>query len=53
MFLKECQAQGYIVTLIFIGLDSADLSRGRVSSFRRPLTRLIWTGLKSNDCCSI
>jgi len=29
-FLKECQSQGYVVTLIFIGLDSADLSRGRV-----------------------
>jgi predicted ABC-type ATPase len=29
-FLKECQAQGYIVVLIFIGLESADLSRGRV-----------------------
>ncbi len=29
-FLKECQSQGYVVTLIFIGLDSTDLSRGRV-----------------------
>jgi predicted ABC-type ATPase len=29
-FLKECQSQGYVVVLIFIGLDSADLSRGRV-----------------------
>ena len=29
-FLKECQSQGYVVALIFIGLDSADLSRGRV-----------------------
>lgn len=29
-FLKECQSQGYFVTLIFIGLDNADLSRGRV-----------------------
>jgi predicted ABC-type ATPase len=29
-FLKECQFQGYVVTLIFIGLDSADLSRARV-----------------------
>ena len=29
-FLKECQSKGYVVTLIFIGLDSADLSRGRV-----------------------
>jgi predicted ABC-type ATPase len=29
-FLKECQSRGYIVVLIFIGLDSADLSRGRV-----------------------
>lgn len=25
-FLKECQSQGYVVTLIFISLDSADLS---------------------------
>ena len=29
-FLKECQSQGYVVMLIFIGLDSVDLSRGRV-----------------------
>jgi len=29
-FLKECQSQGYAVVLIFIGLESADLSRGRV-----------------------
>jgi predicted ABC-type ATPase len=29
-FLKECQSQGYVVVLIFIGLESADLSRGRV-----------------------
>ena len=29
-FLKECQSQGYTVELIFIGLESADLSRGRV-----------------------
>ena len=29
-FLKECQSRGYAVELIFIGLESADLSRGRV-----------------------
>lgn len=29
-FLKECQSRGYVVVLIFIGLDSADLSRARV-----------------------
>jgi predicted ABC-type ATPase len=29
-FLRECQSQGYAVTLIFIGLESVDLSRGRV-----------------------
>ncbi len=29
-FLKECQSQGYAVVLIFIGLESVDLSRGRV-----------------------
>ena len=29
-FLKECQANGYSVLLVFIGLESADLSRGRV-----------------------
>jgi predicted ABC-type ATPase len=29
-FLKECQSQGYTVVLIFIGLDTAGLSRGRV-----------------------
>jgi predicted ABC-type ATPase len=29
-FLKECQSHGYVVVLIFIGLDSAELSRGRV-----------------------
>ena len=29
-FLKECQSNGYTVTLVFIGLESADLSRGRV-----------------------
>lgn len=29
-FLKECQSRGYAVVLVFIGLESADLSRGRV-----------------------
>lgn len=29
-FLKECQSNGYTVVLIFIGLESADLSLGRV-----------------------
>ena len=29
-FLKECQANGYFVLLVFVGLESADLSRGRV-----------------------
>ncbi len=29
-FLKQCQSNGYTVVLVFIGLDSADLSRGRV-----------------------
>jgi predicted ABC-type ATPase len=29
-FLKECQSNGYTVLLIFIGLESADLSLGRV-----------------------
>jgi predicted ABC-type ATPase len=29
-FLKECQSHGYTVVLVFIGLDSAELSRGRV-----------------------
>lgn len=29
-FLKDCQSQGYEVVLVFIGLDSAELSRGRV-----------------------
>ncbi len=29
-FLKECQANGYTVILVFIGLESADLSLGRV-----------------------
>ena len=29
-FLKQSHSQGYVVTLIFIGLDSADLSRGLV-----------------------
>jgi predicted ABC-type ATPase len=29
-FLKECQTSGYTVTLVFIGLESAELSLGRV-----------------------
>lgn len=29
-FLKECQSNGYTVVLVFIGLESADVSRGRV-----------------------
>jgi predicted ABC-type ATPase len=29
-FLKECQSSGYIVILVFIGLQSAELSLGRV-----------------------
>jgi predicted ABC-type ATPase len=29
-FLKECQSRGRTVILVFIGLDSAELSRGRV-----------------------
>jgi predicted ABC-type ATPase len=29
-FLKDCQANGYKVVLVFIGLESADLSRARV-----------------------
>lgn len=29
-FLKECQSNGYAVLLVFIGLESADLSLGRV-----------------------
>jgi predicted ABC-type ATPase len=29
-FLKECQSHAYTVVLVFIGLESADLSRGRV-----------------------
>jgi predicted ABC-type ATPase len=29
-FLKECQSEGYTVLLVFIGLETADLSRGRV-----------------------
>jgi predicted ABC-type ATPase len=29
-FLKECQSNGYTVMLVFIGLESADLSLGRV-----------------------
>ncbi len=29
-FLRECRSQGYTVVLIFIGLESADLSRGRI-----------------------
>lgn len=29
-FLKECQSNGYTVVLVFIGLDNAELSLGRV-----------------------
>ena len=29
-FLKECQSNGYTVMLVFIGLESAELSLGRV-----------------------
>jgi predicted ABC-type ATPase len=29
-FLKDCQSHGYAVVLVFIGLESADLSRGRI-----------------------
>jgi predicted ABC-type ATPase len=29
-FLRECQSKGYTVLLVFIGLDSAELSLGRV-----------------------
>src|SRR3954464_4134913 len=29
-FLKECQSSGYTVVLVFIGLESAELSLGRV-----------------------
>lgn len=29
-FLKECQSNGYTVSLVFIGLESAELSLGRV-----------------------
>jgi predicted ABC-type ATPase len=29
-FLRECQSSGYTVVLVFIGLESADVSRGRV-----------------------
>jgi predicted ABC-type ATPase len=29
-FLKECQSNGYTVILVFIGLESAELSLGRV-----------------------
>lgn len=29
-FLKECQSNGYTVVLVFIGLENADLSLGRV-----------------------
>jgi predicted ABC-type ATPase len=29
-FLKECQSHGYTVVLVFIGLESAELSLGRV-----------------------
>ena len=29
-FLKECRSNGYSVVMVFIGLESADLSRGRI-----------------------
>ena len=29
-FLRECRSKGYIVVLIFVGLDSVELSRGRI-----------------------
>jgi predicted ABC-type ATPase len=29
-FLKECRSKGYTVVMVFIGLESADLSRGRI-----------------------
>lgn len=29
-FLKECQSNGYTVVLVFIGLESAELSLGRI-----------------------
>jgi predicted ABC-type ATPase len=29
-FLQECQSNGYTIILVFIGLESAELSRGRV-----------------------
>ena len=29
-FLKECRSNGYRVVMVFIGLESADLSRGRI-----------------------
>jgi predicted ABC-type ATPase len=29
-FLQECQSNGYVVLLVFIGVESADVSRGRV-----------------------
>ena len=29
-FLKECRSNGYTVVLVFIGLESAELSRGRI-----------------------
>ena len=29
-FLRDCQSSGYTVILVFIGLESADLSLGRV-----------------------
>ena len=29
-FLKECRSNGYTVVMVFIGLESADLSRGRI-----------------------
>jgi len=28
--VRHCQAKGYFVLLVFVGLESADLSRGRV-----------------------
>ena len=34
-FLKDCQSQGYVVVLIFIGLDSADsVARARDAAGR-------------------
>jgi len=28
--VRHCQAKGYFVLLVFVGLESGDLSRGRV-----------------------